>query len=77
MTPIHFTGETHIYKAPADWDELAYGPCADLPVKRADGFATSRWRPSYDELQMLCNGGAVEIAIAGGQPAIAVSAVAP
>lgn len=75
MQPIHFPGETHIYKAPADWDVAANGPCADLPVRRTEGFAISRWRPSYDELQLLCSGGAVEIAIAGGQPAIAVGVV--
>lgn len=76
MTPIHFPGETHIYKAPPDWDAATHGPCADLPVLRTDDFAISRWRPTYEELQVLCNGGSVEIAIAGGQPAIVVSAVA-
>lgn len=72
MTPIHFPGETHIYKAPKDWDAAAHGPCADLPVQRTADFAISRWRPSFAELQTLNEGGAVEIAIAGGQPAIAV-----
>lgn len=77
MTPQHFDGVTAIYKAPPDWNEAKHGPCVDLPVQRTDEFAISRWRPTYEELQMLCNGGSVEIAIAGGQPAIVVSAVAP
>jgi hypothetical protein len=77
VTPQYFDGVTAIYKAPPDWDADANGPCADLPVQRTADFAISRWRPSYEELQILCNGGSVEIAIAGGQPAIAVSAVAP
>lgn len=75
MQPIHFDGITAIYKAPTDWNASKYGPCADLPVQRTDDFAISRWKPSYDELQTLCNGGSVEIAIAGGQPAIAVGVV--
>lgn len=77
MTPIHFPGETHIYKSPADWDATQHGPCADLPVRRTDDFAISRWKPSHDELCLLNAGGAVEIAIAGCQPAIAVGVVAP
>lgn len=72
MQPVHFTGVTHIYKSPPDWDSKAHGPCADLPVQRTADFAISRWQPSYSELQTLLAGGAVEIAIAGGQPAIAV-----
>lgn len=77
MTPIHFPNVTHIYKAPIDWDAAQHGPCADLPVCRTDVFAISRWKPSYDELQLLCNGGSVEISIAGGQPAMAVGCAAP
>lgn len=75
MTPQHFPGVTHVYKAPKDWDAKANGPCADLPVLRTDAFAISRWQPTYEELQALCDGGSVEIAIAGGQPAIAVGVV--
>lgn len=75
MQPIHFPGVTAIYKAPEDWNEAEHGPCVDLPVQRTDEFAISRWQPSFAELQILNNGGSVEIAIAGGQPAIAVGVV--
>jgi hypothetical protein len=75
LLAIHFNEVNRIYKAPADWNDSVNGPCADLPVKRTDDFAISRWQPSYEELQTLNSGGAIEIAIAGGQPAIAVSAV--
>jgi len=73
VTPVHFPGVTHIYKSPPDWDAAAHGRCDDLPVKRTEEFAISRWQPSYEELQLLNNGGAVEVAIAGGQPAIALA----
>ena len=75
MIPIHFPEVTHIYKAPPDWNEAEHGQCADLPVQRTDEFAISRWRPNGDELQRLLAGGSIEVAIAGGQPAIAVRAV--
>lgn len=67
MTPVHFSEVNAIYKGE--------GLVEDLPALRKDGNVISRWRPSYEELQTLCNGGAVEIAIAGGQPAIAVGVV--
>ena len=75
MTPQHFNGVNTIYKAPPDWNEAEHGPCVDLPVQRTADFAISRWQPSFEEVQRLANGGAVEIAIAGGQPAIAVGVV--
>jgi hypothetical protein len=75
MQPVHFDGVTAIYKAPPDWNEATHGPCVDLPVQRTADFAISRWQPSFSDLQILNNGGSVEIAIAGGQPAIAVGVV--
>lgn len=75
MQPIHFPEINTIYKSPADWPAATHGPCADLPVQRTADFAISRWKPSHAELQVLNDGGAVEIAIAGGQPAIAVGVV--
>lgn len=75
MTPQYFDQVNCVYKSPPDWNEAEHGPCVDLPVKRTAEFAISRWQPSYSELQTLNAGGAVEIAIAGGQPAIAVGAV--
>lgn len=75
MTPVHFEGVTSIYKSPPDWNSALHGPCVDLPVQRTAEFAISRWQPSYNDLLILNNGGAVEIALAGGQPAMAVGAV--
>lgn len=75
MQPIHFPEVTAIYKAPPDWNEAEHGPCVDLPVQRTAEFAISRWQPTFAELQILNNGGAIEVAIAGGQPAIAVGVV--
>lgn len=75
MTPIHFDEINCIYKPPADWDAKANGPCADLPVLRTDETVTSRWQPTYEELQTLCGGGSVELTVHGGQPAVALRVV--
>lgn len=75
MTPIHFDGITAIYKAPEDWDAKSNGPCADLPVLRTKDTATSRWKPTHEEIQRLARGAAVELTIHGGQPAVALRVV--
>lgn len=75
LTPIHFDGITAIYKAPADWDAKANGPCDDLPVLRTDDAAISRWLPTHSEIQRLSRGGAIELTIHGGQPAVALRVV--
>lgn len=67
MTPIKFDGFNCIYKGCGDVE--------DLPAQRKDGNVISRWQPTNAELHALWNGAAVEIAIAGGQPAIAVGVV--
>lgn len=77
MTPVYFDDVTCVYKAPADWDSSTHGPCVDLPVQRTAEFAISRWQPSWEDLQILNNGGSVEVAVAGGQPAIALAARIP
>lgn len=75
MQPVHFDLVNCIYKAPQDWNEAEHGPCKDLPARREDGNVTSRWRPSYEELQALLAGGAIELTIHGGQPAVALRVV--
>lgn len=68
MTPIKFDGFNAIYKST--------GPdIEDLPALRKDGNVTSRWQPSYAEMQVLMNGGAIELTIHGGQPAVALRVV--
>lgn len=68
MTPQKFDGFNCIYKSTGPGIE-------DLPAQRKDGNVISRWQPTFAELQTLLAGGAVEISIAGGQPAIAVGVV--
>jgi hypothetical protein len=75
MQPIYFDEVTCVYKAPKDWDAKANGPCDDLPVLRTDDAAISRWLPSYNDLLLLNNGGAIELTIHGGQPAVALRVV--
>lgn len=67
MTPLKFEGFNCIYKGAPGVE--------DLPAKREDGTVTSRWQPTYEELQTLCGGGSVELVIAGGQPPLTMSVV--
>lgn len=67
MTPQHFPEVNCIYKGE--------GLVEDLPALRKDGNVISRWQPSWDELQRLDNGGAIELTIQGGQPAVALRVV--
>lgn len=67
MTPQHFPEVNCIYKGCEGVE--------DLPALRRDGNVTSRWQPSYAELQTLLAGGAIELTIQGGQPAVALRVV--
>ena len=69
-------------RPPAEWDDRGgqlplpalyamQGKLAGVPV-----FVT-RWTPTKEELAMLLEGGQVELACIGGQPACNVSAVPP
>lgn len=67
MTPIKFDGFNAIYKG-CDGVE-------DLPAKREDGNVVSRWWPSQEDIDSLVRGGAIELTIHGGQPAVALRVV--
>ena len=74
MQAIIFEGVTNIAKAPPDWDEEKYGPCADLPVQIADGYCRSIWKPSPEQLAILNAGGGFVLDIVGNkQPVVAVN----
>jgi hypothetical protein len=75
MNPVYFDEVTCVYKAPKDWDSKANGPCDDLPVLRTADAAISRWLPTHAEIQRLSRGGAIELTIHGGQPAVALRVV--
>ena len=66
MTPLKFDGFNRVYKK----NELQPD---DIPAQRVGSSSTSRWQPSYAELQVLMNGGAIELTIHGDQPAVALS----
>lgn len=68
MTPLKFDGFNRVYKK----NELQPD---DIPAKREAGVVTSRWQPSYSELQTLLSGGCVELTVHGGQPAVALRVV--
>jgi hypothetical protein len=70
MQSIPFIGMTHELGKPSSWDEEQHGKCALLPVKMADGIATSKWVPTDEELEALNRGGCVVLEVVGGQPAV-------
>lgn len=80
MTPETFPEANTIFKAPADWDEIADGPCGDLPVCAVgDGTYISQWRPTWRERISLFLGGSVRLWIVGqiGQPPVSLEVVRP
>lgn len=82
MTPEKHPNQNTLCHPPAGWDDR--GGTLRLPAlyamqgKVADKkvFLT-RWKPSAAELAMLLEGGQVELACVGGQPACNVSVVPP
>lgn len=68
MTPLKFDGFNRVYKK----NELQPD---DIPAQRTGNASTSRWLPSYNDLLLLNGGGAIELTIHGGQPAVALRVV--
>jgi hypothetical protein len=84
MRPTTTRNATHLFQAPANWNEETDGKCGDLQV-RAETFGArevvelfSTWGPTPDELAQLNRGGVIEIGICSAtQPAMQVGVVDP
>jgi hypothetical protein len=71
MRPIQIAGATHLFKAPANWDESRDGPCHDLAARMelhnagVDGqklvTVTVAWMPSAEERRQLAAGALLEL----------------
>lgn len=82
MTPEKHPHQNTMCRPPAGWDDR--GGSLTLPVLYAMQGKVSgvkvfltRWKPTAADLAMLLEGGEIELACVGGQPACNVSAVAP
>lgn len=82
MTPEKHPNQNTLCHPPAGWDDR--GGTLRLPALyamqgKASGVKVflTRWKPSAAELAMLLEGGQVELACVGGQPACNVSVVPP
>jgi hypothetical protein len=82
VTPEKHPKQNTFCHPPKDWDDK--GGALRLPGLYAmqgehQGVKVflTRWKPDPHELAMLLEGGQVELACVGGQPACNVSAVAP
>ncbi len=71
MIPLRIKDATHVFKAPPGQE----GEVRDLHVKVVDGCCVSRWEPTPRELEILNNGGSVELWVIGGQPPVFLQAV--
>jgi hypothetical protein len=69
MIPLKFDGFNAVYRP------VEGGPQRDLPAKRDGNVVVTRWQPSYEELQVLYNGGCVELTVHGGQPVVELGVV--
>ncbi len=65
MTPAIPPGYNVIYRKPVDWNEAKDGPCDDVHVIKKNGYITSVWKPSEDELKELNSGGLVLMVFVG------------
>jgi hypothetical protein len=66
MIPLRIEGATLTMKAPPGSE----GEVRDLHVSVVDGCYVSRWEPTPRELQILCDGGSVELWVMGSQPPV-------
>lgn len=71
MTPIHFSGVTHVLGAPRDWNEAEHGPCAGLPTAFVDGQFMSCGRPTWRQRLALLFGRCITLFVIGsGHPPV-------
>lgn len=73
MIPLRIEGATHIMLAPPGKE----GEVRDLHVLAQDGCCVSRWEPTPGELEVLNNGGSVELWVMGGQPPVMLTVARP
>lgn len=71
MTPLRIRGANCVMRGDPAQD------VADLHVVQAGGYCFSRWEPTPGELEILRQGGSVELRIMGGQPPVSIIAVRP
>ena len=64
LTPQYFHGVTTLLGAPPGWDPTL-GPCEPLPAKIDDGFVTTMWKPSVEEIVQLQGGGVIVLRVVG------------
>lgn len=74
MKPIPFTGQTHTFVAPKDWDVLKDGVCGELPVQRDEAANTymSVWEPNAIERHAIATGVNIVLTVCGGQPPVSI-----
>jgi hypothetical protein len=72
-------GMTRQFKKPVNWIDEIDGQCGTLPVREVrEGQHISHysnWKPTLDELDLLRNGGVVELCCVGVQPPVSVGVV--
>lgn len=67
MIPIDFAGANRTYKSPPDWDEGAYGVCADLRVQHEAPLFTCIYKFSWRDRLAVLFGRKLKVEIASGR----------
>lgn len=77
MQPVLFKEANVVFNPPEGYDpETSEVKIAPLVAYKADGWLTTAWKPTFDELQILNNGGAVMMMIHGEtHPVVSLSAI--
>lgn len=84
MIFLPFKASTRRMAPPAGWDQELDGPCGTLcildavDVQSGQNFQYSLWRPSPEELELLREGGAIQLGIMGtSHPVINMGVLSP
>lgn len=70
MLPLRIKDANRVMTAPDSHPDVR-----PLHVRFVDGCSVSRWEPTMAEVQIIVEGGSVELWIIGQQPAVAIKAV--
>lgn len=78
MDVVQIKNPTRTFGKPRTWNEKTQGPCGALPVidvqENGTNFMVSFWRPRPEEIELLKDGGVIQLHVQGyGHPVVAMA----